>query len=245
MGCHEGVYESGNRHLDACQCHGGPPLINPNGGQRRQEAKANLGWLNSGRSWRDVTADHSGEGPEISGVNYESSYFAAMSEMGAHRFRKAGMKIEPRLMDVRQCSVAERKRRHLGKADGMYGSSSSTVCSVPTQRPMPRSMATAKQSLRGSPPTGCVKRFWIQQSWSGKPTEEAVIIVCVFVSSKRFVNPGRVRAGRCGTTTTRPGLQALVADARAGRPDPVLAEALDRIGRDQEHTVGIWKTLVR
>jgi DNA invertase Pin-like site-specific DNA recombinase len=46
-----------------------------------------------------------------------------------------------------------------------------------------------------------------------------------------------------GATTNRPGLQALVADARAGRLDVVLAAALDRISRDQEHTAGIWKTL--
>jgi site-specific DNA recombinase len=46
-----------------------------------------------------------------------------------------------------------------------------------------------------------------------------------------------------GATTNRPGLQALVADARQGRLDVVLAEALDRISRDQEHTAGIWKTL--
>jgi DNA invertase Pin-like site-specific DNA recombinase len=39
-----------------------------------------------------------------------------------------------------------------------------------------------------------------------------------------------------GATTDRPGLQALVADARKGRLDVVLAEALDRISRDQEHT---------
>ena len=46
-----------------------------------------------------------------------------------------------------------------------------------------------------------------------------------------------------GATTNRPRLQALVAEARSGRFDVVLAEALDRISRDQEHTAGIWKTL--
>ncbi len=46
-----------------------------------------------------------------------------------------------------------------------------------------------------------------------------------------------------GATTNRPRLQALVADARLGRFDIVLAEALDRVSRDQEHTAGIWKTL--
>ena len=46
-----------------------------------------------------------------------------------------------------------------------------------------------------------------------------------------------------GATTNRPGLQALSADARRGSFDIVLAEALDRISRDQEHVVGIFKTL--
>ena len=46
-----------------------------------------------------------------------------------------------------------------------------------------------------------------------------------------------------GTTTNRPGLQALVADARRGDIAVVLAEALDRISRDQEHIAGIWKGL--
>ena len=46
-----------------------------------------------------------------------------------------------------------------------------------------------------------------------------------------------------GATTNRPRLQALVADARAGHFEIVLAEALDRISRDQEHTAGIWKAL--
>ena len=46
-----------------------------------------------------------------------------------------------------------------------------------------------------------------------------------------------------GAITQRPRLQALAADARGGVIDVVLAEALDRISRDQEHIAGIWKTL--
>ena len=46
-----------------------------------------------------------------------------------------------------------------------------------------------------------------------------------------------------GATTKRPRLQALVADARRGCFNIVLAEALDRISRDQEHIAGIWKEL--
>ncbi len=46
-----------------------------------------------------------------------------------------------------------------------------------------------------------------------------------------------------GATTNRPQLQALLADARRGLFDVVVAEALDRISRDQEHTAGVWKAL--
>jgi site-specific DNA recombinase len=46
-----------------------------------------------------------------------------------------------------------------------------------------------------------------------------------------------------GATTNRPRLRALMADARLDRMDVVLAEALDRISRDQEHTAAIWKGL--
>jgi site-specific DNA recombinase len=42
---------------------------------------------------------------------------------------------------------------------------------------------------------------------------------------------------------TRPGLQALMADASLGRFDTVVAEALDRLSRDQEDIAGIYKRL--
>lgn len=42
---------------------------------------------------------------------------------------------------------------------------------------------------------------------------------------------------------SRPGLQRLLLDAAAGRFDLVLAEALDRISRDQEDVAGIFKRL--
>jgi site-specific DNA recombinase len=41
----------------------------------------------------------------------------------------------------------------------------------------------------------------------------------------------------------RPGVQALIADAMRGRFDVVLAEALDRISRDQEDIAGLFKRL--
>jgi site-specific DNA recombinase len=42
---------------------------------------------------------------------------------------------------------------------------------------------------------------------------------------------------------TRPGLQALIADAGLGKFDTVVAEALDRLSRDQEDIAGIYKRL--
>src|SRR5262245_24603889 len=41
----------------------------------------------------------------------------------------------------------------------------------------------------------------------------------------------------------RPGMQALLSDAKSGRFDCVIAEALDRVSRDQEDVAGIYKRL--
>ena len=46
-----------------------------------------------------------------------------------------------------------------------------------------------------------------------------------------------------GTIQNRPGLQALLQDARKGMFDTVIAEALDRISRDQEDIAAIYKRL--
>ena len=46
-----------------------------------------------------------------------------------------------------------------------------------------------------------------------------------------------------GSIKTRPGLQALIADAGLGRFDTVVAESLDRVSRDQEDIAGIYKRL--
>ncbi len=45
------------------------------------------------------------------------------------------------------------------------------------------------------------------------------------------------------TLILRPGIQALVDDALRGRFDLVLAEALDRLSRDQEDIAGLYKRL--
>src|SRR6188472_3166937 len=46
-----------------------------------------------------------------------------------------------------------------------------------------------------------------------------------------------------GASILRPGLQAAMAAARDGTIDILLAEALDRISRDQEDVAGIYKRL--
>ena len=46
-----------------------------------------------------------------------------------------------------------------------------------------------------------------------------------------------------GASSLRPGYQRLLEDARAGRVDVVLAEALDRLSRDQEAVAALYKQL--
>ena len=48
-------------------------------------------------------------------------------------------------------------------------------------------------------------------------------------------------AGISGASQLRPGYQQLLADARAGRFDVVVAEGLDRVSRDQEHIASFFK----
>lgn len=50
-------------------------------------------------------------------------------------------------------------------------------------------------------------------------------------------------AGLSGASLVRPGIQALIADALAGKFDIVLAEALDRLSRDQEDIAGVYKRM--
>lgn len=46
-----------------------------------------------------------------------------------------------------------------------------------------------------------------------------------------------------GATTLRPGYQKMLEDARIGRFDILVAEALDRLSRDQENIAGLFKQL--
>jgi site-specific DNA recombinase len=50
-------------------------------------------------------------------------------------------------------------------------------------------------------------------------------------------------AAYSGTNSLRPAYQRLLSDARTGRLDIVLAEALDRLSRDQEDVAGLYKHL--
>ena len=50
--------------------------------------------------------------------------------------------------------------------------------------------------------------------------------------------------GISGASLLRPSYQRLLQDASAGRFEVVLAEALDRLSRDQEHIAGLFKHLV-
>ena len=46
-----------------------------------------------------------------------------------------------------------------------------------------------------------------------------------------------------GASLLRPGIQSLIADAFRGRFNVVLAEAMDRLSRDQEDIAGLFKRL--
>ncbi len=50
-------------------------------------------------------------------------------------------------------------------------------------------------------------------------------------------------AGISGASLMRPGIQALIADALDGKFNVVIAEALDRISRDQEDIAGVYKRM--
>ncbi len=46
-----------------------------------------------------------------------------------------------------------------------------------------------------------------------------------------------------GASLMRPGIQALMEDARGGKFDLIMAESLDRISRDQEDIAGVYKRM--
>ena len=50
-------------------------------------------------------------------------------------------------------------------------------------------------------------------------------------------------AAASGTNLLRPGIQSILSDCLSGKVDVIVAEALDRISRDQEDVAGIFKRL--
>ena len=72
-------------------------------------------------------------------VKYGSSYFAAISEMGAHQLRKAGMKVDLPLMDVPTMRRRGTEKEIFRKGgwnvclfilDGMFGANPATNAAI-------------------------------------------------------------------------------------------------------------------
>jgi site-specific DNA recombinase len=74
---------------------------------------------------------------------------------------------------------------------------------------------------------------------------EDQILVCTerVVREKWTLTATYTDRGMSGASNLRPGYQSLLEDARKGEFDIVLAEALDRISRDQEHVASFFKLM--
>jgi DNA invertase Pin-like site-specific DNA recombinase len=72
---------------------------------------------------------------------------------------------------------------------------------------------------------------------------EDQIRVCTALASREGWSLAQTYADYAisGGTALRPGYQALLTDARAGRFDIIIAESLDRLSRDQEHIAAFFK----
>jgi DNA invertase Pin-like site-specific DNA recombinase len=92
-------------------------------------------------------------------------------------------------------------------------------------------------------------RVAIYARYSSENQREASIEDQVRLCKERIAREGwqlaSVYADRAisGASTLRPGYQKMLADALAGRIDVVVAEALDRLSRDQEDVAGLFKRL--
>lgn len=74
--------------------------------------------------------------------------------------------------------------------------------------------------------------------------EDQVRLCAARVKAEGWVSIGTYSDhGISGATSLRPGYQKLLEDARAGAFDIVVAEALDRLSRDQEHIAALYKQL--
>ncbi len=92
-------------------------------------------------------------------------------------------------------------------------------------------------------------RAAIYARYSSEHQREASISDQVRLCEERIAREGWSRAGIfqdagvSGATPLRPGYQALLAAARAGEVEVVVAEALDRLSRDQEDVAALFKRL--
>ena len=79
---------------------------------------------------------------------------------------------------------------------------------------------------------------------SDSSVEDQIHLCSEFANTKGWELVGRYAdASLSGASLMRPGIQELIADALAGEFDVVLAEALDRISRDQEDIAGVYKRM--
>jgi len=92
-------------------------------------------------------------------------------------------------------------------------------------------------------------RAVIYARYSSDLQRDASIEDQVRVCRERIDREGWTHAGiyedraRSGASILRPGYQRLLEDARKGRFDVIVSEALDRLSRDQEHAAGLLKQL--
>ena len=79
---------------------------------------------------------------------------------------------------------------------------------------------------------------------SDSSIEDQIHLCNEFAKTKAWELVGRYSdAALSGASLMRPGIQELIAGALAGEFDVVLAEALDRISRDQEDIAGVYKRM--
>jgi site-specific DNA recombinase len=94
---------------------------------------------------------------------------------------------------------------------------------------------------------GAAMRVSIHARYSSDLQRAASIEDQILVCKERLVREGWTLTatysdrGISGASHLRPGYQAMLAAARRGEFDIVLAEALDRISRDQEHVASFFK----
>lgn len=94
-----------------------------------------------------------------------------------------------------------------------------------------------------------MKRVAIYARYSSDLQSDASIEDQIRLSDERATREGwhvynrYTDHGLSGASMMRPGIQMLMQDAQAGKFDLVMAEALDRLSRDQEDIAGIFKCL--